>query len=72
MKSNIRAIAQEKIEADDIKDQVLFEYYNFVCDLREECDQKRVELVKLMWDSCGKPYPPHVRKELEDHGLLEE
>jgi uncharacterized tellurite resistance protein B-like protein len=67
----IRAVAQDKIEADDIKEQVLMGFYNFVCDLQEKCDQKRVELVKRMWDSSGESYPPDVRKELEDHGLLE-
>ena len=61
---------QKKIEASEEK--VLFDYYNFMCDLQEKIDQKRAELVKMMWDSSGEPYPPEVRKELEDHGLLED
>ena len=70
MQKNIRAVAQEKIDAGDIKQQVLMECYNFVRDLQEMCDLKVIELVEMMWDNSGKPYPPHVRKELEDHGLL--
>jgi hypothetical protein len=59
-------------DAGDIKDQALMEFYNFVCDLQVECDEKRVKLVKAMWDSSGEPYSPEVRKELEEHGLLED
>ena len=70
MQKSIRAVAQEKIEADDIKDQVLMEFYNFVCDLQVECDEKRLELVKRMWDASREPYPPEVREALEDHGLF--
>ena len=69
MTENIGTVkVQKKTKASEEK--ALMEFYNFVCDLHEKIDQKRAETVKAMWDSSGEPYPPDVRKELEEHGLL--